>query len=501
MDARIFHQAGRSSGIRRSTEYFLVVGIVLLTVGLRFAPFAARSLNADEASTVQFATLEWNAFLRLLGSYELNAAPYYLLLRVWPGLGTTEIGLRALSLLAGVAALPLLIAFGARFLSRRVGLLAGFLLAISPLHILHSQNARGYSLAVLLVLLSCFFLLEGVRRPSRWSWGGYITASVLAVYAHFFAALVLPAQWASLPFLRRENMRWSAWIARIGAILLFLVPLGLFVVLRDVGQIGWISRPDAADLADAFRRLSGGRWSLLVLFVVLVASGVLGAWKERRSRETGVTAFLLAWFLVPILLSFLISMRKPVFTASYLIVSLPALLLVAAVGLSRIPSAALRTAVLATIVLLSAKPLAAYYRAPYQIEGYEQWRQAVRFILAEARPGDAIFIHSGSTRVAYDYYVDQSASDSDKWVPPVAYPAGDDFYVTRPDATADQAALVRALKVLPARYDRVWLVLSHDEVTPRQAETSLLIRKRFAAHYSLAASRAFRGVRVLLFEE
>jgi mannosyltransferase len=481
-------------------EYLLAAGIALLAVGLRFAPFAARSLNADEANSVQFAALGWRAFLDLLTGYELNGAPYYLLLRTWPGLGTTEIGVRALSLVAGVAALPLLIAFGARFLSRRVGLLAGFFLAISPLHILHSQNARGYALAALLVLLSCFFLLESVRRPSWWAGAGYVTASALAVYAHFFAGLVLLAQWASLPLLRRENGRWGAWIARIGAVTLLLLPLGLFVVSRDVGQIDWISRPDAANLLDAFRRLSGGRWSLLMLFALLAASAVLAAWRERRARETRVIAFLLAWFLVPILLSFLVSLVKPILTASYLIVSLPALLLVAAVGLSRIPSAALRTAMLATIILLSAKPLAAFYRAPYQIEGHEQWRQAVQIIFARVRPGDAVFIHSRSTRVVYDYYLDQSAADGVTWVPAVAYPGSGDYSVTHSDAAVSRTELMQALTVLPTRYERVWLVLSHDEVTPRSIETSRLIREHLAADYLPVAEWPFRGVRVLLFE-
>jgi mannosyltransferase len=483
-------------------EYLLAAGIAFLAIGLRLAPFAARSLNADEATAAQFATLEWRAFLNLLAGYELNAAPFYVLLRIWPGAGTSEISLRALSLAVGVAALPLLVAFGARFVSRRVGILAGFLLAISPLHILHSQNARGYSLAVLLILLSCFFLLESVRRPSWWSVGGYVTASTLAVYTHFFAGLVLLAQWASLPLLRRENIRWSAWVARIGTVISLLVPLGLFIVWRDVGQIDWISRPDVSDLADAFRRLSGGRWSLLIMLALLVASGVLGTWHERRTRETGVIAFLLAWFLVPFFLSFLISLKKPIFTSSYLIVSLPALLLLAAVGLFRIPSTALRTIVLGMIVVLSLSPLAAFYRAPYQIEGHEQWRRAVRLILAEARPGDAVVIYSGFTRVAYEYYADQSTSDPNGWVPSVVYPASGDYTVSRQDETSDQIELMRALNDLPMRHERVWLVLSHDQVTPEQTDTGRLIQSRLAAaDYSLAAARTFRGVRVLLFEQ
>jgi len=474
---------------------------VLLAATLRFAPFATRSLNADEATTLQLATLEWNTFLNVLAHYELNAAPYYLLLRIGSDLGTTEMGLRTLSLVIGLAALPLVIALGARFLNRRVGLFAAFLLAISPLHILRSQNARGYTLAVFLVLLSCFFFLESTRRPSWWAWSGYVAASALAVYTHFFAGLVLLAQWGSLPFLRGETTRWSAWFGRLVAIVLLLLPLGLFAVLRDAGQIDWIARPDAGDLVGAVRRLSGERWSLLVLFVLLTLSAAGAAWRERRARETRVTAFLLAWLLLPILLSFLISMRKPIFTASYLIVSLPALLLLAAIGLFRVPSVALRSVVTALILLLSATPLTRYYRAPYQVEGHEEWGRAVGFILAQAGPHDAVIIHSGTTRVAYDYYVRRSSAGSRRRVPLVVYPSRGDYYLRRPGPAVARAELTRALEGLPRRHDRIWVVLSHHEVTSRGTEITGLIQRRLAAHYSLAATRAFRGVHVLLFAQ
>jgi hypothetical protein len=59
---------------------------------------------------------------------------------------------------------------------------------------------------------------------------------------------------------------------------------------------------------------------------------------------------------------------------------------------------------------------------------------------------------------------------------------------------------MRALNILPRRYTRVWLVLSHDEVTPQSVVTGQLIRKRLAARYTQAAMWPFRSVRVLLYK-
>src|SRR5437868_11084773 len=204
--------------------------IVTLGAGLRFWHLGARSLWVDEGATAVIARLDWWNFLRLLWRREANMSFYYLLMRGWIQLGHGEAWLRALSATFGVLAIPAIYFLGRSLWGRSAGLVAALLLAVNAYHIRYSQEARAYSLAVLLVVLSFYFLIQLMQRPSpelRWK---YSVVSALAVYSHFFAVLVLLAQAVVFRFVRtseeaREQLR-RAW--RIT--LLALIPIAVFLL-------------------------------------------------------------------------------------------------------------------------------------------------------------------------------------------------------------------------------------------------------------------------------
>src|SRR2546423_8067693 len=119
-------------------------------------------------------------------------------MRGWIHLGHGEAWLRALAAVAGALAIPAIYFLGRELWGRGAGLMAALLLALNAYHIRYSQEARSYSLAALLVILSSYFLVRLLRQPSpgiRWK---YSAASALAVYSHFYAVLVLLAQWAAV---------------------------------------------------------------------------------------------------------------------------------------------------------------------------------------------------------------------------------------------------------------------------------------------------------------
>ncbi len=78
-------------------------------------------------------------------------APYYLVVHLWmalPGLGG-DTSLRVLSLLATACGLALITRAVARLAGRATGILAGVVLACSPLVLEQAVEARSYGLAVL----------------------------------------------------------------------------------------------------------------------------------------------------------------------------------------------------------------------------------------------------------------------------------------------------------------------------------------------------------------
>ena len=76
--------------------------------------------------------------------------------------------------------------------------MAAALVALSPFMIYYSTEARGYQLAIALLLASTFCLLRAVDDDGRAGGSSTPPARALRCYTHYTAAFVLAAQacWA-----------------------------------------------------------------------------------------------------------------------------------------------------------------------------------------------------------------------------------------------------------------------------------------------------------------
>ena len=70
------------------------------------------------------------------------------------------------------------------------GWVAVALIAVSPFHLVFAQEARQYSLWVVITLLSSAALLRAVRVKTPFSWWSYGITIVLGLYTHLFFGLV-----------------------------------------------------------------------------------------------------------------------------------------------------------------------------------------------------------------------------------------------------------------------------------------------------------------------
>jgi hypothetical protein len=224
-----------SAGSERSTP---ISGLTLtllttLAAGLRFFALARKPFWLDECFSVEVARLSWHDFAFLLWRREANMALYYLLLRGWLSFGSTPYFIRSLSVIFSLAAVPAIFWLGSELFDRRVGLIAAALLSVNAYHIRYAQEARSYSLFCLLAILSSGFLVATLRRDSRRSWIGYVVSSVLAVYAHLYALLLIGAQWLAV---RRQGAahilrRSWIWIAAV------TLPLVIFAAKTGAGPL------------------------------------------------------------------------------------------------------------------------------------------------------------------------------------------------------------------------------------------------------------------------
>jgi len=176
--------------------------LAILTIAaavLRIFDLSTRSIWLDEATTAERVTLPLAPPLKA-GATDDTMTVYYVVLHCWTAVaGTSEFMLRLPSALFAIATVPILYALGAELFNWRVGLVAALLLTVNATCIEYAQNARTYSMLMILVALSSFFLVRGIKRDHiDTNWIGYIVSGISGIYAHIFGIFTLPAQWFSL---------------------------------------------------------------------------------------------------------------------------------------------------------------------------------------------------------------------------------------------------------------------------------------------------------------
>jgi len=469
------------SWVHRLTLVLLVAaGTVIRLICLGCKPFWF-----DETFSVALARIGWPSLLRLLWWREANMSLYYLLLRIWSNFGHSAFFVRSLSVLLSAATLPAIYWLAARLYDRRVALIATTLFAFNAYSVRYAQEARTYALFLLLATLSSGFFIAYARGPSRGRRVLYILTSTLAVYAHFYALLLLVVHalavlWLDIRDLDNRNEDGSRNSAELSARLrsawriigIAVLPLLIFVAKTGAGPIRWIRRPGLHDLFAFAEHFSGGEsWPLAAIFAVaclLTVAPFRGQLFRRQlefraqSWEVWRTQFLLLWLLFPVVLTVVLSVIRPVFLPRYLIFCLPALLILVAAGMARLRNSWVLAAVLICVLPLSVRGVNFVYNHDFDTERRDAAGAATNFILDHARPGDAIFFHIPQTRVPYEVFLSLRASGNStnaRLSPEILYPhyaATLDYRDFRGKLTAD---FVRA--TAPG-HPRVWVMLMYN---------------------------------------
>jgi 4-amino-4-deoxy-L-arabinose transferase-like glycosyltransferase len=255
---------------------------------VRFAGLGDQSLWYDEALTLR--TVEGSAG-NMWDLIEEQAVPplYFALAWVWTRVfGEGEAGVRSLSAVFGALTVPVAYAAGAELVSRRAGLLAAALVALSPPLVYYSQEARSYSLTIFLCAVSLAFFARARQRSSPRDLAGWAIASGLALSAHYFAAFVVIPE-AVLLLAGSRTRATLAAVAGVGAAGLALLPLALYQ--SEHGGPGWIANFDLGTrVREAVRVFATGTTvppqrlaSVVVLAgLVLLALALLRGGAERR---------------------------------------------------------------------------------------------------------------------------------------------------------------------------------------------------------------------------
>jgi mannosyltransferase len=480
-----------------SESRFATAALIVISTcaaALRFHALDVKTFWFDEGVSVAIARLDAYNFLRILWRREANMSLYYALLHLWLRLGNSESFIRSLSAVFAIATIPAIFFLGRNLFDSRTGLIAAALLSVNAFHVCYSQEARSYSLMVLLCILSTIYFLKTVES-SRYRYA-YIVLSSLAVYAHFYSLLLLAAQYLWLRYLSSTATSGTTWKPTWKTITILVAPILLFVATTGAGPLKWIPRPGIKDLWDFAVLITGHDGVLLMIAIGVLA--VLGAYPAVHNKSTANESplqFLLVWLLFPILLVLLLSIFRPLFLPRYFIFCLPPLLLLVAVGFRRIRPV-WQVPLIVFCLALSLRGTVAYYTHDFDNER-DDWRSASNYILDHAQAGDALLFHVPMGRMPYEYYRSLENNPLSLSAPQVLYPyhgSGITFldFVEKPD-------YARLSNEAP-KYPRIWVILSHAETPSGLDRVGTSLTSLAGVTHAHVQQARFNGIDVFLYQ-
>lgn len=331
----------RWKGFGGRSRVFATAGALALLTGvagfLRFDRLGLQSFWVDEVVT-------WNLLHRSLWSLLRHGIPssestpplYYVVAWIWVRLfGWSETALRSLSALVGTATVPVAYLAARTLAGARAALVAALLVAVSPILVWSSQEARAYALFAFLAALSLLFFARLFRRYSRIDLVAWSTVAVLALTTHYFALFLLLAEAA---FLGRRLPRRPLVLA-LGApsmACLLLAPLAWVQRSHPSGLAS--STALSSRLTETAQWFAGGglrSWPvwIVVAAVVLRALFLLLAAAEPPQRRGGLLALALAGVAGMLPVALALAGKDYVFFRNDIALWLP-LAIVLAVGLA-----------------------------------------------------------------------------------------------------------------------------------------------------------------------
>ena len=360
---------GQLSGKNNISRAAYLVAVTALGAWLRLRGLGVPSFWLDEILGYDLATKAAQQPLwRWLTIFDLEHGPlYYAMELAGRFLRNTEASARLFPALIGIATIPI-----AWFVARAIRSHAAtphiftLLIAVSPLHIYYSREARPYALIVLAAMSLLGFFL---REPRV----GSVFAVLLAAFYTSAVTAPLVVSAAIVAAIRR----W--WTIAAASVVCTILIAACYRGEKHVsiGGISWPSLPWTAYVFAAF-----ASFGAIVLF--------------RRSREQALVAIGLCVLPAAIAVA-AAQVTHHFFAIRYVISALPAFLLLVAVGVAAIPRLSIVIA-----VLLAAIGWNAALNGPFR---KLDWRGIGQAIAAHAHENDPVIADSDASAIAIGFYM------------------------------------------------------------------------------------------------
>lgn len=235
------------------------VTLMLLAFFLRFFQLGDQPVWSDEIYSIAVARHALPGVVNWVYRDNHPVLYWMILYPVVHLLGDAEFLVRFPSAVMGTLTVALVYKAGQQMFEERwVGLLAALWLAVSPFHVVYSQEARMYAALSLFGFASILFLYRGVFRNGRLNWLLFGLTAAATAHSHNYGLLLVAAQglWTLclLVRARESQLIWGSalgWGVFAGLYAPMIPPL-LTQMQMSVGSTGVATWREVAGLFEAF---------------------------------------------------------------------------------------------------------------------------------------------------------------------------------------------------------------------------------------------------------
>ena len=429
------------------------LAVVILGFALRLYRLGVPSLWLDELGQASVASLGLSSAIAGARLHQ-GAAPFdYILTWIALQVAHNDFVVRMTAALWGTLTLALVFQLGKQVFGASTGLLAALLMAVAPLAVRYSQEARFYALFACLTVASTLALMAALHRNSLRSWVIYTALLVVSLYSHYYTVLLVLVQGISVimvalwpnafpaPLESRGNgvsatpevanspppVHWRVRVRIVAPFVLSCLvsalaftPWFLTTVLQETG-LPWAQPPALTwpfmGTLGTWLVLGGEKpppdLALLAIFGGLTLVGIIGGVARPRSRF-GTLLALLTVGLVPPLLVLGLQWSHYFFAIRQALFVLPFLLLLTSAGVTELVRKAVqlpwvhhRRRLGGTVLSIILVGVLLYPLLAYTTTGYEtsrqNWRDALMLVEDNAAPEDGIII-PGLDKSYFHYY-------------------------------------------------------------------------------------------------
>lgn len=427
-------------------DSIIIFCLFAFSLALRIFHLDKQSLWLDEA--VIYTQISKGDIFQVIASIEGHLGPFYhIILYFFTKLaGFSEWALRFPSAIYGSVSVAIVFLIAQKIIDRKSAFIASFLMMFSPLHIWYSQEARMYSLWIMLLLFLCYIFILLTEKPTKKRWILFTIVSILSIWtylntAFFFTGLFL---FILLQYKQYKKLFIAFTISMITVIISFYPGIIAFLNKEAMG-IGSTRSTGVFDLAYAFLTFCFGttfgpplveirqlksqlgtngavrelasQYGTLLLPSIIAAAGLIiySLFKLIKHHSGKEKAFFISILLAPASIIFLVAFftGSIPFNVRYVLCALPFFYMFIAIGIRYLSGMKLIISFAAIFFILSIS-LYNHYENPSYAK--VEMNKAIPYVSERMKENDKAILFYEHARVVLEYY-DKTTKMKDAYVP------------------------------------------------------------------------------------